>query len=72
MDSIVRELLNMINNSDLEEEWLERSSIMSVDGKLPIEYADCLAMLYLLKKYPAALLPSYIEGKFINKENTDE
>ena len=56
MNTIVEELLCLIDDEDLKEEWFERSCIMSVDGKLPIDYANCLALLYLLKKYPAALV----------------
>ena len=61
-------IIEMLNRLDtcLYEEWEERASIMQYDGKLPRDHAECLALLYLLKKYPAILLPSYM------KENTSK
>ena len=49
---------------DLREDFEERAAIMEYDGGLPRDHAECLSLLNVLRKYPAALLPSY------KKENT--
>ena len=47
---------------DLREDFEERASIMEYDGGLPRDHAECLALLNVLRKHPAALLVSYVEG----------
>jgi hypothetical protein len=42
-------------DADLLEEWEERAAIMEYDGKLPRDYAECLALLCILKNHPYAL-----------------
>ena len=44
---------------DLLEDFEERASIMQYDGGLPQDHAECLALLNVLRKHPAALLQSY-------------
>ena len=47
---------------DLREDYEERAGVMEYDGGLPRDHAECLALLNIIRKHPAALLPSYIEG----------
>ena len=63
MNEIVTELLTNLNE-DQREDFEERAAIMQYDGGLTRDHAECLALLYLLKKHPTALLSSYM------KENT--
>ena len=60
MNEIVEELLKHLDE-DQREDFEERAAIMQYDGGLPRDHAECLALLYLLKKYPSALLPSYMK-----------
>ena len=60
------EMLDWLD-ADQKEEWEERAAIMEFDGGLFRDHAECLALLYLLKKHPAGLQPSYMKG-----ENTNE
>jgi hypothetical protein len=46
---------------DLREDFEERAAIMEYDGNLPRDHAECLALLNILRKHPAALLPSYMK-----------
>ncbi len=46
---------------DLREDFEERAAIMQYDGKMPRDHAECLALLYLLKKHPSAVLSSYMK-----------
>jgi hypothetical protein len=66
MNEIVEQLLTHLD-VDQREEFEEHAGIMQYDGGLTRDHAECLAMLYLLKKYPAALMPSYIERPYIRK-----
>jgi hypothetical protein len=66
MNEIVEELLKRLNE-DQREEFEERAGIMQYDGGLTRDHAECLAMLYLLKKYHTGQLVSYIEGPSIRK-----
>jgi hypothetical protein len=50
MNEIVEELLTHLDE-DQREEFEERAGIMQYDGGLTQDHAECLAMLYLLKKY---------------------
>jgi len=61
MNEIVEELYNSLE-VDLQIEFDERAGIYEFDSKMPRELAEALSMVTLLKKYPAALLPSYKEG----------
>jgi len=65
MNEIVEELLLRLDE-DQREDFEERAAIMQYDGGLPRDHAECLALLSLFKKYPAALLPSYM------KQNTPQ
>jgi hypothetical protein len=72
MDEIVEKLVIRLSDAD-REYFEERAGIRFYDGKiLPVEFAEAMALLDILHQNPAALLPSYIEGKFIKKENVDE
>jgi len=42
--------------ADLREEYEERAGIMEYDGRLPREHAECLALLDLVRRHPAALI----------------
>jgi hypothetical protein len=57
---------------DLREDFEERAAIMEYDGGLLRDHAECLALLNILRKNPAALLPSYIEGTIFRKGEHDE
>ena len=51
MNEIVQELLKHLDE-DQREDFEERAGIMLYDGGLTRDHAECLALLYLLKKYP--------------------
>lgn len=70
MNEIVEELIRRLDE-DLREDFVERAAIMQYDGGLPRDHAECLALLYLLKKYPAALLPSYMKQNISQGERHD-
>lgn len=61
MNEIVEDMLKHLDE-DQREDFEERAAIMEYDAKMPRDHAECLALLYLIKKYPAALLPSYMKG----------
>lgn len=54
IDPLVAELVQRLSAEQLEE-YLERSSIVEYDGGKPRAHAECLAMLDLLSRHPAAL-----------------
>lgn len=67
MNTIVEEWLQLLPG-DLREEYEERAAIMVHDGGVqPEELAQALALLCVLKRHQAALLPSYVEGKINRK-----
>jgi hypothetical protein len=43
-------------DEDLREQFEERAGIMNHDGNMPRDHAECLALLDVLRRYPAALL----------------
>ncbi|MHB8056824.1 MAG: hypothetical protein ACYDHC_02890 [Desulfuromonadaceae bacterium] len=65
MNEIVEELYNRLE-TDLQIEFDERAGILEYEAGMERTQAEQLALLYLLKKYPAALLPSYM------KQNTSQ
>ena len=65
MNEIVEQLLTHLS-ADLREDFEERAAIMEYDGGLPRDHAECLALLYLIKKNEGKM-PSYIEGTLNRK-----
>jgi hypothetical protein len=70
MNEIVTELLTHLDESQ-RELWFERAGIMEYDGGLTRDHAECLAMLYLLKKYHTQKGESYLKDHQLEKENTN-
>jgi hypothetical protein len=62
MNEIVEELLTRLDEAQ-REDFEERAAIMQYDGGLTRDHAECLALLCILRKDPAALLPSYMKHK---------
>ena len=52
--SIVADLVERLN-ADLREAYEERAGIMEWDGGLPRDFAECLALLEVLRGHPTAL-----------------
>lgn len=71
MNRIVEEWLRLLP-VEHKDEWEERAAIMEFDGGLSREHAECLAMLCILKRHQAALLPSYVKEHSIEKEIINE
>lgn len=62
MNDIVADLVSRLPDG-LKQEWEERAAIMEFDGGLSRSEAEALALLCILRKSPAALLPSYKKEK---------
>ena len=71
MNEIFIELLTHLS-ADQRMDFEERAGIMEYDGGLTRDHAECLALLYLLKKYHAPLSVSYLEGTLIGKGEEHE
>ena len=56
MNPIVSELVELLDEDQFEL-WEERAAIMEYDGRLSREYAECLALLDIIRRHPEALLP---------------
>lgn len=52
---VVAELVELLD-PDLREIYEERAGIIEFDANHPRDHAECLALLYVLKAAPAALL----------------
>lgn len=53
--SLIADLLDLLNE-DLRYQFEERAGIMEFDGGLSRDYAECLALIDLLRSHPGALL----------------
>ena len=51
LDPVVADLVKALDESQ-REEWEERAGIMEYDGKLPRAHAECMALIYLLRRKP--------------------
>ena len=51
-------VIEMVNRLpfDLREDWEERAAIMTLDGKMQKDHAECLALLNILNNHPEALI----------------
>ena len=54
INPLVAEMVAKLN-ANLREDFEERAAIMEFDGNLPRDYAECLALLDVLSRYPCAL-----------------
>ncbi len=54
LDPLVADMVNALDD-DLREEFEERAGIMTFSGLLPRAHAECLALLDLISRHPAAL-----------------
>ena len=55
IDAIVADLVTQFDDN-LREEFDERAAIMQFDGGLPRAHAECLALLDVLSRHPAAIV----------------
>ena len=54
LDAIVADLVTKLD-SNLREAFEERAAIIEFDSGLPRAHAECLGLLNVLRRYPAAL-----------------
>ena len=54
MDPLLAALVNKLD-SNLREAFAERAGIIEFDAQVPRAHAECLALLNVLHRYPAAL-----------------
>lgn len=54
-DLLVAEMVQLLD-ANQREEFEERAGIVEFDGQLPRAHAECLALLSVLHRHPAALL----------------
>ncbi|MCX7140798.1 MAG: hypothetical protein NT123_06810 [Proteobacteria bacterium] len=54
MDLIVEEIVNLLGEN-LREEFEERAAIIEFDAHLLRAHAECLALLYVLRRHPEVL-----------------
>ena len=54
MDLIVEEIVDQLDD-DLREEFEERAAIIEFDAHVLRAHAECLALLYVLRRYPEVL-----------------
>lgn len=54
LDPLVADMVNLLSASQ-REEFEERAGIIEFDAKLPRAHAECLALLVVLRRYPAIL-----------------
>ncbi|MDM4766163.1 hypothetical protein [Pelomonas sp. SE-A7] len=47
-------------DADLREAWEERAAIVEFDGGLTREWAECLALLEVIRNHPARVLKSLL------------
>lgn len=52
---LVAEIVSKLDQA-LQEEFQERAAIMEYEGKLSRDHAECLALLDVLHRHPAALM----------------
>ena len=55
MDLIVEEIVDQLDDN-LREEFAERAAIIEFDAHLLRAHAECLALLYVLRRHPFALM----------------
>ena len=55
MDLIVEEIVDQLDD-DLREEFEERAAIIEFDAHLLRAHAECLALLYVLRRHPFMLM----------------
>jgi hypothetical protein len=55
MDLIVEEIVNLLDEN-LQEEFHERAAIIEFDAHLLRAHAECLALLYVLRRHPEVLM----------------
>ena len=54
MDALVAEVVDLLD-ARLREDFEERAGILEFDAGYPRGHAECLALLEVLRRYPAAL-----------------
>jgi len=57
LNPLVAEMVAKLNPA-LREDFIERAAIMEFDALLSREYAECLALIDVLNRYPCALCPA--------------
>ena len=55
MDLIVEEIVSLLD-ANLREEFDERAAIIEFDAHLRRAHAECLALLYVLRRHPEVLM----------------
>ena len=55
LDTLVAEIVDQLDDN-LREEFEERAAIIEFDANLPRAHAECLALLYVLRRYPFMLM----------------
>lgn len=55
MDALVAEIVDQLDEN-LREDFEERAAIIEFDAHLPRGHAECLALLYVLRRYPFMLM----------------
>ena len=55
MDLIVEEIVDQLDD-DLREEFEERAAIIEFDAHVLRAHAECLALLYVLRRHPFMLM----------------
>ena len=55
LEPLVAEMVQLLD-ANQREEFEERAGIVEFDGQLPRAHAECLALLSVLHRHPAALL----------------
>ena len=54
MDAIVAEIVDQLDDN-LREEFEERAAIIEFDAQVLRAHAECLALLYVLRRHPEVL-----------------
>lgn len=54
LDPLVADMVKLLD-ANQREEFEERAAIIEYDAKLPRGHAECLALLDVLRRYPAVL-----------------
>lgn len=55
IDALVAEIVGQLDDN-LREDFEERAAIIEFDAHLPRAHAECLALLYVLRRYPFMLM----------------
>jgi hypothetical protein len=55
IDALVAEIVDQLDD-DLREEFEERAAIIEFDAHVLRAHAECLALLYVLRRYPFVLM----------------